>query len=152
MIDWSAWSREAVALAQGRNDAWRDRFGLAGGRYDWDLDRAEIVFQRPSDEVVADFCMIGTIAGGTFLWGWANDSLPRAATHRIDLVRAFGLQHDLPLLTTPHFPGDRAQGLELLAVAARVQDAEGMFIDSTDDAIVFLTLSNFRVRTREGAG
>jgi hypothetical protein len=152
MTDWSTWSREAVALAQGRNDAWRDRFGLSDGRYAWDIDLAEIVFQRPSDEVVADLCMIGTIAGGMFLWAWANDSLPKAATRRIDLVRTFGLQHDLPLLTTRHFPADRAQGLELLAIAARVQDAEGVFIDSTDDAIVFLTLSNFRLRAREGAG
>jgi hypothetical protein len=150
VTDWSAWSREAVILAKERNDRWRDRFGLADARYRWDLDRAELVFSRSSDEVFAELCLIGTIAGDTFLWSWANDTLPEAATQRVGLVRAFGCQHDLTLLTTPEFPGDRAQGLELLAISARVQGADGVFVDSTADTLLFFTLFDFRVRKSDG--
>ena len=152
MTDWSAWSQEAVALAQARNEAWQSRFGLVDARYAWDLERGEIVFQRALDDVVANLCLMGTIAGGAFVWAWANDSIPVTATGRIELVRAFGYEHELTLLTTPSFPSDRAKGLELLAVAARVQDAEGAFLDSTDDAVVLFTLWNFRVRSRNEAG
>jgi hypothetical protein len=64
----------------------------------------------------------------------------------LDLVRAFGETHDLPLLITPEWPGGLADGLEMLAVAGRVQGADGAFVDGKQGLKLLFTLSRFRVR------
>lgn len=68
----------------------------------------------------------------------------------LELVRQFGEAHDLPRLVTPEWRGGRADGLEMLAVAGRVQDASGGFVDATGDLMLFFTLRHFRVRPHGG--
>lgn len=145
--DWSAWSRDAVAAMQARNDGWTARFGLARAPYRWDIDTAELSFERPGGRVVADLCLVGTVsdATGTWLWAWANDAIPAVAKHGLELVRDFGVTHDLPLLTTAEWPGGRAEGLEMAAVAGRIQEASGIFVDRSGDLLVFFTLHRFRM-------
>lgn len=153
MTDWSEWSRQAVAAMQARNDAWVSRFGLARAAYRWDLATAELRFERAEDEVVADLCLVGTVsqAEGTFLWAWDNDEIPRSAKQGLEAVRTFGVTNDLPLLTTPAWPGARADGLEMLAVAGQIQNASGGFVDQEGQLLMFFTLHRFRVRARPGA-
>jgi hypothetical protein len=148
MTDWGDWSRQAVATMQARNEAWISRFELRRAPYHWELDTAELVFERAADRVVADICLVGTtsLAEGTFLWAWANDSIPAVARRGLELVRSFGETHDLPLLVTPEWPAGRAEGLEMLAIAGRVQDASGGFVDQKGDVTLFFTLRDFRVR------
>ena len=148
MTDWSEWSREAVATMRSRNDEWIGRFGLAHAPYRWDLDSAELVFDRTADQVVAELCLVGTVSDseGTFRWAWDNDAIPTGARSGLELVRAFGITHDLPLLATPVWPGGRAEGLEMLAVAGRIQEASGGFVDRAEDLLLFFTLHRFRER------
>jgi hypothetical protein len=148
MIDWGEWSRQAVSRMQAQNQAWRERFSLQREPYRWDLDTAELRFARARDSVIADICLIGTAsqAQGTFRWAWANDAIPANAQRGLELVRAFGEMHDLPLLITPEWSGGQAEGLEMLAVAGRVQSSSGGFVDQAEDLTLFFTLSNFRLR------
>jgi hypothetical protein len=150
MTDWSEWSRQAVAAMNAQNQAWISDFDLQRAPFRWDLATAELCFERATDQVVADLCLVGTVseAEGTFLWTWANETIPAAAKRGVDAVRAFGATHDLPLLVTPEWPGGRAEGLEMLAVAGRVQEASGGFIDRTEDLFLFFTLHRFRLRPR----
>ncbi len=148
--DWSAWSREAVALANERNRDWNAKWGLADcARYDWNLDAAELVLDRGDSSVVADVSVVGTTsdAAGTFLWAWANPTLANCR-HGLERVQAFGEEHDLPLLTTPEWDGGRPEALEMMAIAVRVLDAEGCFIDNTDHGGIYFVLTNFRERAR----
>ena len=147
MTDWAAWSREAVAEMNRRNTDWIARYGLGSAPYRWDIERATIRFERGDERIVADLCLIGSVSEqeGTFLWAWANETTPAAATVGLDRVRQFGEEHDLPLLTTAEFRGDRAQGLEMVAVAGRIQDAAGAFVDRDGDVTFFFTLHRFRV-------
>jgi hypothetical protein len=146
--DWGEWSRQAVAEMDARNKSWISRYELQGAPYRWDLDSAELCFERANDQVVADLCVVGTASeqSGTFLWAWANDAIPASARKDLERVRSFGEEHDLPLLTTAEWPGGRAKGLEMLAVAGRLQDAGGGFIDRARDILLFFTLHRFRVR------
>lgn len=147
ITDWAEWSREAVAQMQARNQDWLARFSLQGAPYRWDLESAALTFTRGGDRVTADLCVIGTVSRseGTFRWAWANDAFPADATSNLSLVRAFGETHDLPLLTTAEWPGGRAEGLEMLAAAGRIQDAAGGFVDQAGDLTLLFTLSRFRV-------
>jgi hypothetical protein len=142
--DWSAWSRDAVALMQDRNRDWIARFELEKAPYHWDLEHATITFTRPGDRaVVADICVVGTTeSNGTFRWAWANDALPAVALAQPDRVREFGRSHDLGLLTDAEWPGGRAEGLEMLAVAGRILGAEGAWVDTSGDLTLFFLLFN----------
>jgi hypothetical protein len=141
-----------VTAMQARNEAWVTRFALQRAPYRWDLDTAELIFERAVDRVVADICVVGSVsvAQGTFRWAWANEVIPPAAKQGLELVRAFGEAHDLPLLVTPEWPGGRTDGLEMLAIAGQVQDAIGGFVDASGDLTLFFTLSHFRVRPHAG--
>lgn len=144
--DWAAWSRDAVALMQARNEAWIERFGLSGAPYTWNIEQATLRFTRESGAVIADLCVVGTAAasGGTFLWAWANDGIPKHAWQRLHPVIGFGQQHGLDLLTTPEWTGGKSEGLEVLAVAGRILDADGTFLDTHGDLTVFFLLFDIR--------
>src|SRR5207237_2146868 len=72
---------------------------------------------------------------------------PLAAQDRLLDVRAFGATHGLDLLTTAEWPAERAEGLEMLAVAGRVPDADGVFVESVSDLTLFLVLHRFRAQS-----
>jgi hypothetical protein len=146
--DWANWSKAAVRTMQERNDAWVERWGLAGAPYTWDLGSAELVFAAAEFEVVADLCCAGTTSehDGTFLWSWANDALPESARRGIERVREFGEHNDLPLLTTPEWRGGEPEGKEMVAVAAFILEAEGVWIERAGDLTLFFSLSAFRTR------
>jgi hypothetical protein len=152
MTDWGEWSRQAVTAMQAQNEAWLTRFALQHNPYRWDLDTGQLIFERAVDRVVADACLVGTVsaAQGTFLWAWANEVIPPMAKQGLELVRTFGETHDLPLLVTPEWPGNRGDGLEMLAISGRVQDASGGFVDVAGDLTLFFTLRRFRVRPHGG--
>ncbi len=137
---------------QARNDAWTERFGLKGAAYRWDLATGELRFDRGRDAVVAELCLVGTVseAEGTFRWAWADDTIAPSAIRGLEVVREFGIAHDLPLLTTPEWPAGRADGLEMVAIAGRIQDAGGVFVDSEGDLSLFFTLHHFQVRVQPG--
>lgn len=145
--DWGAWSREAVALMQRRNEGWAKTFGLTDGApFQWSLEEGKIFFMRGHDRVAADLCLIGTAStsGGTFMWAWANDAIPLAARRGLEAVNAFGQKHGLSPLVEAEWPAGRAEGLEMLAVASRVLDAEGCWVDNSGDLTLFFALRNFR--------
>ena len=144
-MDWSQWSKDAVAAAAALNRQWQSRFELESAKYHWDLDRCEILFEAGGRRVSAQICVVGTSSAleGSFLWGWANESLPRLATHKLEAVRRFGEEHRLSLLTMAEHQGGMAQGKECVAISARILQAEGIFIDTVGDVTMFLTLSCF---------
>jgi hypothetical protein len=144
--DWGRWSREAVEFMQGRSRAFIERFELAGRPFRWNLDAGQIAFVRSGDAIVADLCVVGSVSAseGTFLWSWANEAIPGRARDRIHEVRAFGTTHDLGLLTTAEWPATRAEGLEMVAVAGRILDGDGVFVATEGDLALFFVLHRFR--------
>ena len=127
--DWAEWSRESVHMMQARNAVFVSTFGLEAAPYRWDLDSALLTFRLGECDVVADLCLVGTTsqAEGTFLWAWANETIPACAVRGLEEVRVFGVTHGLGLLTEPEWAGGRADALEVMAIAGRLLDAAGVF-------------------------
>ena len=121
-VNWAQWSCDAVAAVTAMNEAWIERHGLRNAPYVWDLAQGLLTFRSSGRVVTANICVVGTASDSdqTFLWAWANDSLPRASVRGAHAVREFGAEHDLGLLVTPEIPGGVAQGKECAAIAARV--------------------------------
>jgi hypothetical protein len=150
-IDWGAWSRQAVASLKEKNEQWHARFGIPTGTpYQWHLDCGEIMFDRGHDLLVADLCIVGSTSSseGTFQWSWANARTPSAALRDIGRVRAFGKEHGLELLVDAEWPGGKPEGLEMLALAARILDGEGGWVAPSGDLILYFVLRNFRSEER----
>jgi len=131
---------------QQRTNAWVRDYGLNGRRYHWSLDEAQMVFPSESDQVVADICVLGSlsVSEGTFLWAWANEAIPSQARRGLERVREFGEENALDRLAQPEWSADRADGLEMTAVAAKLLNAEGVWVAPTGDVTLFFALSNFR--------
>ncbi|MDP1829081.1 MAG: hypothetical protein Q8L48_37810 [Archangium sp.] len=96
-MDLSAWSREAVEQLGARSAQLRQRHAISErAAYTWDLDTAELKL----DGHVFRLVTVGTVAGASFLWVWANEAIPVIAKEGLERVRQFGAQNDLSLLTT----------------------------------------------------
>jgi hypothetical protein len=132
---------------QTRNRAVAEKFDLDGRPYRWNLEHAQIAFLFPDHAVVADLCDVGSVSEceGTFRWAWANEAVGDRAKARLHEVRAFGDTHDLGLLTTAEWQADRPDGLEMLAIAGRILDADSVWIDSQGGLTMFFTLHRFHI-------
>jgi hypothetical protein len=142
-VNWGAWSREAVSLMAARTRELLARNELAmGSEYWWDLDAGTIVIGG----VTFPLTTVGTAVGDSFLWSWANEAIPETGKAGIDKVRQFGVAHDLGLLAEPCAPGGLAQAKECLAIAGRVLDASGIWIDHIDGGHIVFVLFEQPVR------
>lgn len=83
---------------------------------------------------------VGTVVGDSFCWSWANEALPASAKVNIERVRQFGVENGLTLLNTPCLPGGLPQGQECLAIAGRVLDADGAWVDRTNTGHILFVL------------
>lgn len=114
-----------------------ERFGLSGDvQYHWSMDDARITWSRDEQVFLTGrLTMIGSVslAQQTWLWSWANESLPRAVLGDIERVRQFGEANDYPVLPWPGFNYHPELVAEARMVAASVLDAEGLWAESTDD-------------------
>lgn len=141
--DWSRWIQEAVTQLDERGHALRARHGLKDGTaYHWDLATPSIRHEPEAGSVAFRIQCVGTVSNheGTFRWGWANDSLPAAGTRDLHRVRALGEAHQLGLLTEAEWAGGHAEALAMLAIAGRVLDADGFWIEPHKDGAIYLVV------------
>ncbi|ARF76413.1 hypothetical protein B7C62_32120 [Kitasatospora albolonga] len=145
--DHSGW--EAVVLAareraRSRQALMVERFGLSGDvAYDWSIDDARITWSREGKVFLTGrLTVIGSVsvAQQTWLWSWANESLPQAALGDIERVRRFGEENGFPVLPWPGFTSHLELVAEARMVAASVLDAEGLWVEPTDDVQLHFTI------------
>jgi len=68
-------------------------------KWEYDLDRGTLAFTQDGlPKVLASIQVVGTtsISGGTWLWGWANESLTPKVTTQLAKMRAFGEAENVP--------------------------------------------------------
>jgi hypothetical protein len=117
-----------------RTRALLDKHVANGTPYHWDLDAATFEIGGATLRLV----VVGTVAEDSFLWAWANESIPLPARSESERVRQFGVEHDLGLLIEPCAPGGLAQGKECVAVAGRILDADAAWIERTGEEDSFI--------------
>ena len=136
---------------QTKQDTLAERFELwRHTRWDWNQDRAEIVFSNDGvPAVVAAVAFVGSVSarGGTWLWSWANDSLSPAAVGAMARVRDYGEALDRPHLAVPLWPADEHDGWAMTAVAAHLLEADGAYRTPGDNGFTYMLLSNVRHAT-----
>ncbi len=125
------------------------QFGIDyGAQYEWNIERAEIVFYRNKRPVArADLQFVGSISrsSGTWLWSWANESIPAQAKDMMSAVRQYGEEQGFHKLALPEWhPEHVDDGHDIMYVAASILGATATFHDHAGDLALYFTLHNFR--------
>src|SRR5882762_3034047 len=82
-------------------------------KWEYDLDRGTLAFTQDGvPKVLASIQVIGTtsVSGGTWMWGWANESLPPNVTKQLAKVREFGQAENIAELAEAEMPDDEHLG------------------------------------------
>ena len=116
-------------------------------RWDWDLERAELVFSndgKPS--VMCSFVFVGSIEreSGTWLWSWANDSMVESSTNAMIELCEFGEERGFERLAGACWEGDEADGWEVSAIAAKYLGAIGVYRAPDENGFVFMVITGAR--------
>ena len=140
--DFQEFRHRAVHRLMDLNKDCNERFRIGEWeRWDYDLDAGTLVFSEAgAPKVIAQVQVVGTTSttSKTWLWAWANESLPSGVTTRMSEVRKFGQEKDLPQLTDSTLPDDEYLGWELTAIAAQIIGAKGAYRCPSENGFLYL--------------
>lgn len=133
--DWERVVQDATTQAAARQQRLIERLG-DDAQYHWDLEQAVITWSRAGTAFcTARLTLIGTVSltESSWLWSWANDSLPAAAIGDMPKVRQYGEAHGYPVLPWPSFEHHPDLVKEARVVSAAVLDATALWTDQSGD-------------------
>src|SRR5215472_6041032 len=110
-------------------------------RWDYDLDLAKLIFSEENvPKVIASIQVAGTTSkgAGTWMWGWANESLPPQSTAALTKVKEFGKRENIPELIQAEALDDEHLGWEMTAIAAQVLGSKGAYRCPSGDGYVYV--------------
>jgi hypothetical protein len=116
-------------------------------RYDWDQERAELVFSNDGKPaLVCDIVMVGSISvvTGTWLWSWANDSDLEQVKAPLRDVLAFGEERGFEKLAGAYWPGAEEDGWQMTAIAAKYLGAIGAYRTPKERGFTFMAITRAR--------
>lgn len=121
---------EGTSMQEQTTQAHIDHWGM-GGAERWDVDQevGEIVFTFPDKVVTAPVQMIGSYsqAGRTWMAAWANPAVPDRISVASEEVRAYGEEHDIPILTMAQLDADAEAAETIAAIACRITRSAGIY-------------------------
>lgn len=143
---WAEFLSKASAYLSRQQDAAKREFALESWkRYDLDPRTGTFTFStKGKPGVVAHAVLVGSIAGKprTWLWSWADSSVPESLSGPMLRVRTFGKDHGFKRLVDPDWPGDRIDGWRMAAAAALVLSAKGAYRAPYGDGAVYLIFTD----------
>jgi hypothetical protein len=142
----SKFRHDAVHALMRLNEAIAQQFRLSSWpRYDYELKAGTLTFSKDGiPGVIASIQVVGTTskAEGTWLWSWANASLPNTSTDQMETVRAFGEGENLSLLKNPYAEDDEYLGWAMTAIAAKILDAKGGYRCPSGDGFIYFVYTD----------
>lgn len=140
--EYAAFRHAALHELIDKNEGLNTEFRIGDWEHwDYDLDEAKLVFSGPGKErVAARIQVVGSTSGesDTWMWAWANGSLPSCVTRFARQVREFGGREQLAELTTAVLPDSEELGWALTAAAAKIAGAKGGYRCPTGDGYLYL--------------
>src|SRR5689334_9911215 len=106
----SEFRHDAVHELMRLNELCEEEFHIGSWQgWDYDLERGTLTFSENGvPKVLASIQVYGTtsVSGGTWMWGWANESLPPNVTKAVAKVREFGQAGNIAELKEAELPDD----------------------------------------------
>ena len=144
--EFAAFTHDAyLSLVELNRHCWRS-FRLGDWpRYDYDLAQGTITFSKDGvAKVIAATQAVGTTSAesNTWLWAWANSSIPATAVEGLARVRKFGESEGLPELTVDTLPNTESLGWELTAVTTRIIGARGGYRCPSQSGFLYVVFTD----------
>ena len=144
--DWDDFVEDAKDYHSERSAELRENFDIHKHEaYEWSMDDATLVFLNDGYEtVIAKIQLVGTISvdDESWLWAWADESVPDRMVKKMNKVRRYGESHDFEALYLEEWEGDKEDGWEMAAIVAYLLDAEGVYCHSSADEHVFMVITD----------
>src|SRR5579864_4700912 len=142
---YSEFRHEAIHELIHLNELRNQEFNLSGWpRWDYELGHGTLTFSEEGvPKVLATIQAIGntSISGGTWMWAWANRSLPASVIQAVLEVRAFGETESVAELTQAELPDDESLGWAMTAIAAKVLKAKGAYRCPGENGFLYVVYS-----------
>jgi len=92
--------------------------------------------------------VVGTysLLEGSWLWAWANPSIPEPLTKDARGAREFGLAHGLKQFTGSKVLCSEDEAWEFTALACQLADAQGAYRGPSGSTMVFMTFGDVSVQ------
>jgi hypothetical protein len=127
--EFNAFSHAAVHQLMELNALCEQEFSIGHWeRWDYSAEEGTITFsQEGVPKVIAAVQLVGTTSArsGTWLWAWANGSVPRAQSVQAEKVRSFGEAKSLSILTEPSCADDEYLGWKMTALTSKIIGGRG---------------------------
>ena len=151
----AAYRHEAVHQLMRLNEECKNTFRVTlWPRWDYDFEAGTLTFSESgAPKVIASIQVVGTSSksGGTWLWAWANKSLPDKVTKAVRKVQEFGEAENLTELTQESLPDDEYLGWGMSAVAAKILGSKGAYRCPGDNGFVYVVYSSLRFADADDA-
>lgn len=145
--DWyPAWRAEALDELSAKCEAMARDFRIAEwDRYDYDFDAGTLTFSLgDTPKVQAEVQIVGTasLAAGSWMWAWANETAPDALVEDALAAQRFGQENGIEELRVPVVESDDliALGWALTAATARLSGALGAYCSGEADMPIFTVI------------
>ena len=121
---------------------------------DWAVDQNAGTLTFTSPKGIVATCSTQIIAtrnslDGSFMWGWDHPSVPEPLQQHATVVREYGEQHGYKWLTTQIIQCPEDKAWQLVALACKLNDAQGAYRGPTGDTTVFMTFDDVSLTKAE---
>lgn len=146
--EFTDFQREAIHELMRLNEICKEKFRISSWpRWDYEFEGGTLTFSQDGvPKVIAAIQVVGStsISGGTWLWSWANASLPAKVTAAMGSVRAFGEAENLVELTRASSPDNEYLGWEMTAIAAKVLGSKGAYRCPGNNGFVYVVYTSIQ--------
>lgn len=143
--EFSDYAHDAVHELMELNEKYHQQFRIGDyARWFYDLEKGTLTFSDHGvPHVVATVQAIGSFATrtSTWLWSWANESIPKEMSNALLAVREFGQKNNISRLTQEYWEATEVDGWEMSAIAARLLGAKGVYRCPGEFGFLFLLLT-----------
>lgn len=118
-----------------------ERWGIgSAGRWSANLAAGTISFEFPDRVVTGEVELLGSyaIAAGTWLWGWANGSVPESTTRASQEVKAIATRPGLELLASAKLEIPAEVADDLANIAVEMGGLDGWYRGPSETNYVYL--------------
>ena len=144
--EFSNFSDEAFRELQRLNENCERNFRIGSWeRWDYNLEEATLTFSHGGvPKLIASVLVAGTTSNssGTWMWGWANNHLPKQVSEGVSSVKEFGEIEGQAQLTSEKLPDTENLGWMMTAVAVKVLGARGAYRCPTKTGYVYFVLTS----------
>lgn len=117
----------------------------------WSLDLSQGDLLFTFKDGIAASCpaqIIGSLdsSDGSWLWAWANPSIPEPLQADSLRIKAYGEQHKIARLTSPEWPFTEEEAWNMAALACVLCGAQGVYRGPAGSAYVFIAFGQVTLK------